>query len=59
MSALYGQVDGNGVVQQVVVWDGISPYQPQQGFTLVPIGDSGAWIGWSYVEGTFTPPLTE
>ena len=56
MSANYGLVDANGIVQQVIVYDGVSPYTPQEGFSLIAIGGSGAWTGWTYANGVFTAP---
>lgn len=38
----------NGVVTNVIVWDGATELHLPEGQTLQPIGDSGAWIGWKY-----------
>lgn len=38
----------NGVVTNVIVWDGVAELHLPEGQTLQPIGDSGAWIGWKY-----------
>ena len=38
----------DGVVVNVILWDGVAAYTPEEGQTLQPIGDSGAWIGWKY-----------
>lgn len=44
----------NGVVANVVVWDGKSEWIPPEGET-VPLADNGG-IGWSYSDGRFSPP---
>lgn len=45
----------NGTVVNVIEWDGVSPYSPPSGSTVVPVsGNVG--IGWSYTNGTFTAP---
>ena len=45
----------NGIVINVIVWDGVDPFQLPEGQTLQPIGDSEAWIGWKY-NTTFEAP---
>lgn len=46
----------NDEVINVVVWDGITPWAPEEGeAVLVPEGEV-AGIGWSYVDGVFAPP---
>lgn len=44
-----------GIVENVVVWDGVSEWLPPDGCFAVVNGD-GAGIGWSYVDGVFIPP---
>jgi hypothetical protein len=44
------------IVENVIVWDGVTPWTPPTGYYVEPIGDSGAWIGWSYINGQFVPP---
>jgi len=46
----------NGIVVNVAAWDGESEWSPAAGQTAVDLGDSGAWIGWSYADGVFTAP---
>ncbi|HEY7822965.1 MAG TPA: hypothetical protein VIG24_09040 [Acidimicrobiia bacterium] len=62
MKAHYGVVDGDGLVVNVVVWDGVSDYEPGEGLTLVPLpyteDEDGTrhytgGIGWDYVDGEF------
>jgi hypothetical protein len=47
----------NGIVVNVSVWDGIEPYIPPNGETMVPIGEKVEpgmpGIGWDYIDGTF------
>jgi len=50
----YAVVDGNGVVVNVVLWDGISQWGPPAGHIAVPLKEGG--IGWSYTKGKFVPP---
>lgn len=49
----------NSLVINTVVWDGGPEWQPPQDCIAVPIGSSGAGIGWSYVNGQFIPPPPE
>lgn len=44
------------IVENVIVWDGESPWSPPAGYYMEPIGNSGAGIGWSYVNGQFVQP---
>lgn len=53
----YAVIDSQtNVVENVIVWDGVSPWTPPAGYYTAPIGDSGAGIGWSYINGTFVSP---
>lgn len=47
----------NGVVTNVILWDGIAPYSPLSGEVVGPIADDVA-IGWTYSNGTFAAPIT-
>ena len=46
----------DGLIVNAIVWDGTDDYTPPEGLALIERGDSGAWIGWTYDGGTFTPP---
>ena len=47
----------NDRVVNVIVWDGISPYDPGDGIELVPSDDTpGVGIGWTRIDGTWTAP---
>lgn len=50
--------DLTNIVENVVVVDDGSSWQPPAGFYAVDLADSGAGIGWSYdpQTGQFTPP---
>lgn len=50
----YCLVDESGIVQNTIVYDGISPYTPPSGFTLAQSDIAG--IGWTYANGVFTNP---
>lgn len=47
MESNYAVVE-NGVVVNVIVYDGVAELPLPEGQTLQPLGDSGAWIGWKY-----------
>lgn len=46
----------NNIVENIIVWDGVSPYTPPEGTILVQTDTAG--IGWTYdsATGEFTPP---
>jgi hypothetical protein len=48
----------NGVLANVVVWDGASAYSPPDGATLEPMSalPSGASIGWTLSGGVWSAP---
>jgi hypothetical protein len=45
------------IVENIALWDGVTPWTPPAGYYVEVIGDSGAGIGWSYVDGQFVPPV--
>ena len=50
------------VIDTVIVWDGITPYTPPDGYTLVEIPapsetEPTPGAGWSYVNGVFVEPV--
>ena len=47
----------NGLIVNAIVWDGTDEYTPPDGLALVERGESGAWIGWAYTDGEFTPSV--
>ena len=53
----YAIIDINNLVVNVVIWDGQSAWQPSDNCVAVQIPlNSEAGIGWSYIDGEFTPP---
>jgi len=46
----------NGIVTNVIVWDGVTHLSLPDGVSLVPTEGTGAWVGWSYTDGIFSPP---
>ncbi|MFW5365791.1 hypothetical protein ACOAKA_10205 [Escherichia coli] len=44
----------DGVVVNVVMWDGVSDWRPEKGEAVKTGGTVG--IGWLYSGGEFTPP---
>lgn len=44
------------IVENVIIWDGVAPWTPPAGCYVEPVGDSGAGIGWSYIDGQFVAP---
>ena len=55
-AASYALVNSaTGVVDNIIEWDGATPYTPPSGHTAV-LAASGVGIGWSYANDTFTAP---
>ncbi len=59
MTSNYAMVQ-NATVINVCLWDGVTPFKPGDGITVILIPDgSPAWIGWGYtVDGGFTAPAS-
>ncbi len=56
----FAVVDSDGVIVNMVVWDGESEWAPPEGTTAIDAGESGCGIGWTYKDGVFSaPPLTD
>lgn len=56
----FAVVDSDGIIINMVVWDGESEWAPPEGTTAIDAGESGCGIGWTYKDGVFTaPPLTD
>lgn len=47
------------LVINTVMWDGGDGWQPPQDCLAVVIGNSGAGVGWGYVNGQFVQPEPE
>lgn len=49
--------DASKVVENIIVWDGVSPYTPPAGTTLVKVDGIPCDIGWiQQPDGSFAPP---
>jgi len=46
----------NNTVENVIHWDGTTPWEAPAGHTVVNIQGQGVGIGYTYVNGTFTAP---
>ena len=46
----------NGTVVNVILWDGVTPWDPPEGQTAVALAETGAWLGWTYDGTNFSPP---
>ena len=46
-------VKETGIVDNIVIWDGESPYDPGADFETVLVGDAVVDIGYLYAEGLF------
>jgi len=46
----------DGQVVNVVLWDGVTAWQPAAGEAVVIPDESGVSIGWSYEDGEFVAP---
>lgn len=51
----YAIIDATNTVINVIIWDGMPPWQSPANTTTAQLAD-GAGIGWSYVDGEFIPP---
>lgn len=52
--------DASKVVLNIIIWDGVTPYTPPAGTTLVDIEGIPCDIGWIQQEdGSFAPPTEE
>ena len=46
-----------GQVHTIVIWDGVSDYNPGDHYEKVAVGDNGeVQNGWTYVNGVFAAP---
>lgn len=49
--------DSTKVVENIIVWDGVTPYTPPQGTSLVNVDGIQCDIGWiEQPDGTFAHP---
>ena len=56
----YAVIDGDGNIVNVIVWDGVTEWEPPEGTQAVRCGDNLCGIGGTYKNGVFTfPPAPE
>lgn len=49
--------DSTKVVQNIIIWDGVAPYTPPAGTTLVNVDGVFCGPGWiQQPDGSFLPP---
>jgi hypothetical protein len=54
------EINAEGVVTNIIVWDGVTPYTPEGVAQLLPCDDNpGVGFGWKIVEGMWEPPVVE
>jgi len=46
----------DGRVVNIVLWDGVEPWSPPNGGTLIMECPDNVGIGWTYEDGEFSPP---
>lgn len=46
------------VVENIIIWDGITEWEPPAGYYVELAGESGAGIGWTKnADGSFSAPV--
>ncbi|WP_313384275.1 tail fiber assembly protein [Pantoea sp.] len=56
----YAVVSADGLIINIVVWDGVTEWEPPEGTQAVRCGDNLCGIGGTYKDGIFTvPPAPE
>jgi hypothetical protein len=55
MGQVYAQIE-NGVVVNMILWDGVSPCGNQDAFVLASTLPAGVGIGWSDLTGSWVAP---
>lgn len=55
----YAIIDSNSIVDNVIVWDEASPWQPPEGHSMVKCEGLLCDLGWKYENGEFIPPLEQ
>lgn len=46
----------NATIANLVEWDGVTPYNPDGDLVLLSELPAGVSIGWTLVNGVWTPP---
>lgn len=52
----YAVVNADGLIVNIVVWDGVTEWEPPEGTEAVRCGDNICGIGGTYKDGVFTVP---
>jgi hypothetical protein len=55
MSNIYAMVNSSNIVVNVIIWDGVTPYNPQ-GYILINSDTANIGDIYDSSNGTFTPP---
>ncbi len=56
----YLELNADGVVVNVCVWDGSTPYSPAGVAQLLPCADNlGVSFGWALIDGVWQAPIVE
>jgi hypothetical protein len=46
------------IVENVIIWDGVTQWEPPAGYFIEPVGESGAGIGCTKnADGSFSAPV--
>ncbi|AWN03269.1 hypothetical protein PBI_CAMILLE_22 [Microbacterium phage Camille] len=48
----------DGIVENVIVWDGEETYEPEDGYILYEVPEEVS-PGWALIENQWTPPMRE
>lgn len=52
----YAVVNSNGIVDNIILWDESSQWQPPEGSIIVKIEENLCDIGWKHNNGEFIKP---
>ena len=52
-------VISNGLVVNIILWDGEAPYTAPEGCQLIALQADEAEVGSTYSNGVFTPPVVQ
>lgn len=49
-------INDQGIVENIVLWDGVAEWHPPQGCVLILVDDIECGIGWAHENGEFRRP---
>ncbi|CAB4132680.1 hypothetical protein UFOVP255_45 [uncultured Caudovirales phage] len=52
----YAVINSENLVVNVVVWDGVSPWSPPEGCSVIQSDTAGIGSTYNPIEGSFTAP---